>query len=746
MTDEGTNDRGDRQRARRAEIARIWGKLFIPTANKKKKAFQKDADEVDRYFTSNHDHLYQELSKWLDPEDLFCLTVNLAFEIRGYLAPHLYHKNPVRTVLPLTRDPVWVFAAHVADVYLNYTPNENLFKEEMRAAIDDALLPGRACAWTEVDRTTGLIHTKQVPIDDVVIDADARCVKEAQWIGVRIQEPLYVVKKRFGTPANELKANVISEAAATAADEGPPSDELAQVIGHTTDLVRYYEIYSKFGVGLARGKGAGKEFRKWEDKKGEPGGKRFKKLVIVIGHDQPLFEGDWDIPLHLDDDWPFEFMDFTPTRKGSKQNPLWPVSLMKAGLGHQKAIDFLATLLMEKLKILAKTIFGVMADKDSSVVDELTDGSLHPVVRLDPNDAGMKIQDILQVLNLGKESLPTAFFETLLWHEQKFGEVTGLLPILKGAWGVGQGAGGEGQMRSAKEAEMRDRNSRSRLEDMSERVETFATGIARREALAIRLAPEGQRGHSLEKVATAVEGKLEQEWWKVKVLLGGKEYSVLELREGVFPSAGTYFQSEREAAQVAGGLKAGEPHTRIAWETKYPGEIWSLQLNVVKVTVEELWFDTAGVTGEDLARELKARVEAGTARRPDWNLKHDQAAIAMEHVGVRALEQFGDVDTFNKALDFVWDAVQVPRAQRIYMDAEFVKGMQQQQAQAAQQEQQQGMQIEGAKLQAAQQGKATDAMSKLEQIQAKGRVDASLAVVTAAAKKEFDPPGGGGVR
>lgn len=728
----GGDRRSPRQRDRDRSLIRNWTRVWIPAGIKARKRFLDDLEAVDAYFGSNHDHLYERLSKWFNPNGMLCLTVNLAQQVRGYLGPHLYARNPVRTVTPTTNAPEFLALARITDAYLNATPEDTRLMEHARKWVDEALVAGRGVSWTTKDEETGLIRTRHVPVRDVILDPDARAADEVQWIAIKQQEPLHVVKRKFGAAAKGLKPNVLSPSDNTLTQrvgEGAPvGSELEALAGTCSYVCHYYVIYSKMGSGMTHGRLRSAEGRPEEEHRGSDGdSKLFKKLVVVPGYDRPIYEGPWDLSLYLDDDWPIGFLDFHPTLKGSKSSDgkdrnggLWPPSSMKLGLAHQEAIDVLATRLLNDVFVRSRLVLGLQGGGETiqEVERVLKSGEPWAVLKVSDGQEA-PVDQMARRFDLGQ--VDQSYVQQLEWHETKFGEVTGLNPIIKGGMDTRQ-------MRSAVEAEMRDRNSRSRLEDMASQVEAHAKFVARREGLAVRLDLEPKE------VERVIADRLDLGKWKVLVTVSGTIHDVRRLREeGAFPEAGQYYDSYEQAQQVAMGIMQKEPAFQLAWEAQNPGEVWSgLKAVPVKVTVAEVWADTSGLSPRELALELNYRVEAGSARRPDHNKRIEEAEQNWNRLSpiLFQLQQFGEL---NQLLENLYEAHQTPKSNRVKVNAQTAQQfLQLQQQQLAQQQQQ------------AQQQHASDQQHDLAKIQVAEQAKAQREIATTAAQAAMDPVGGGG--
>lgn len=721
-----------RQQERDRLLVSHWVDRWIAAGLEARKPFIDALEEADKYLESDHDHLYASLGKFVNTKGMLCLTVNLMQQVRGYMGPHLYARNPVRTVTPTTNAPEFLALAEIMNAYLNATPEDTRLMDHERKKVDEALVAGRGVSWTKKDESSGLICTQHVPVRDVILDPDARAVDEIQWVAIRMQEPLHVVKRRYGKDAEGLKPDVLTPSDNTLErrnGEGKPvAADMSALAGKTSHVLRYYVIYSKMGSGMTHGNLAKDEDGNAESHRGSDGETLLhKKLVIVPGYDKPIYEGRWDLSLYLDDDWPIGFLDFTPTLKGSKakgseerNGGLWPPSLMGLGLSHQKAIDVLATRVMNDVLNRSRLLLalgGDAADQDE-VEKALREGDPWKAIKL-AESANAPMDQLLKKFDLGQ--VDQAYWQALEWNETKFGEVTGMNPVLKGGMDTRQ-------IRSALEAEMRDRNSRSRIEDMASQVETAAKYVARREGLGVRLDLEP------EEVERVVRDRLNLNRWKVRVIFNGEELGLRDLREGgMFPAAGNYFGSQEEAQQLAQAIMQNGVMVEAAWRAENPeGEWKGIQAMAVPVTVKEVWNDTAGLEPSELAKELNYRIEAGSARRPDHNKRIEEAQQNLQLLSP-ILVQLQQFDELNRLLEARYEAYQTPHANRVYVNAQTAQQFLQAQQQAMQQQAQQ-----------AQQAQQQTQQHELMKVQATEKAKAEREIAVGAAMVAMDPVGGGG--
>jgi len=662
----------DRKADRDEQIVRMWTR-WIKRGWKKKARYTKTAREVDGYFRGSHDGFYdsEALRDWCDLTHAPKLSINLAFQVRGWLAPNLYQRNPTRKVTSRTSDSVLTAFARVADAYLNYTPNETRLANESRAAIDEALLSGRGAFYTGVDEETGLLTSWRVSVDDVVIDPDARRPEDALWIAMRRRMPIWEVESEYGTDEARRVSNdegvrqVLCATVTSSPDDGDEVDDAPTNAEEadeddedgTNEIVNVYEVYSRMGYGW-RGADVPEEFSGYDDSV------RFRKIVLVEGHDRPVFTGRWETDLYVDKTWPFTFVDLTPCK-----DSLWPVSLMAAAMPNQRAVNLFATIALDKAKTHARELIAVAAGLSQEVKDQIVSGGLTEVIEVKGNDPGQRIGDLVQKWEA--PAISPEIREQLGFHMDMFGQITGLLPILKGS------SGNEAQIRSATEADIKDKNARSRLTDLSELVEDWASEVARKEGLLLRLeldadevsrlvggALRGKLGYRLVLRTLGVElplrtGAPDPDTDGQAPLPEGKEVSL----QRIAPEFAVYYETVEDAFMAGQALAMKLPDLALRF-----GLIFDGPPQVYEVSVDDVWAATSYLSARDLAREVSFRVESGSTKRPDANKAIDHANTLMAAVAQPSL-QAGDLATYNACLGAVYEAQAFSPDMRIFLAA-----------------------------------------------------------------------------
>lgn len=672
--------------------ARYWQRR-LKAADKAKEEFTENGREVDDYVRSRHASLFSSPSVrdyFMQFDGAAAVSVPKSAQVRNNLGPHLYLENPKRNVNPKTSDLVMLAMARALEAYINRTPREARLKRECRRTIDDSLLRGRGFMKTGWDQTLEVITSWYVSSGDVFIDPDVTTFEDAEWIAIRRVVPLFRAEREVKEKwrKRNLKANYRSE---TSDSKGETSSGDLDMEGTdendaplTNDLVELFDVYSKMGPGIR-----GHDF---PEKPGRRDDVDFVKLTVCMDHDVPLFEGDWEIPLYLDRDWPLVAIDFVETL-----DVLWPESVMSQVMPLQKAMDLLTSLELNSCKMRAKVVVVGDSSLDVKVQQRIKNGTPSEYLAIDLKQ-GERLQDKFMTLDFGRN--PTEVAQARDFLERQFEATTGLTELVTG----GQSPGAAD--RSATATRARSAATNARLGDMRSRVEEWATAVARHEALAVRIELEVEEVEpyvSPEDIGLfLVSIRPPREWVRE---FGVEEIPIRDRRnaaakkkgdamtmEFLSQAAATYFPSPEEAADammtaLADIAALAEVDFRVAelariWAAELgmpyfdpdglivPDEMGQPKLNLPKgvtlrpVTVTDCWRDTAGITEKTLMRELSYEIATGSMGKYDKDREIEVAETAMQQVMPLAV-QAGDYNLINAIFHLVNEAHEIPEDKRL---------------------------------------------------------------------------------
>jgi hypothetical protein len=522
-------------------IAASWLKK-IELGLKHKRPFTEDAREAMDFFDGPHNWFWKNeyarneagYNRSITPPG-FRMQINRVFEAVKLFASVIYHRNPNRQVNPkkfpelspellgldpsdpqvvqqyqmalqdtVMRNGVREIVAQLLSAYLNYTPNELDLKTHSRRVVDEAIIKGGGCWWTEMVTDPGSqsrsVGSFADSVDNLVLDPDATEIEDVMWCARRCIHPIDVVAKQYGIDVEKLRGNLEAHPVPKTDDAYPSGinadgSRPSRRVGKTNDLMTYWKIWSKTGFG-DRLKDSPKDQRGFFDAIGDnayivvadgvpfplnvPPDMLAEQVDEATGLPQSMFRAvQWPIPFWAEaNGWPFTMLAFH-----RKPGYVWPVSHIKPGIPELRFLCWAFSFLAQRVAVSCETLIGVSKAADQDIKDQI----------LSQSQGGFKIVELSEILGrsvsdvISVFQLPNATSE--IWSV--ISAVTEMLEKRLGLTELVYGMTNT-QIRSATEASVRSEQISIRPDDMAECVENCMTQIARKEALAARwlLAPE----------------------------------------------------------------------------------------------------------------------------------------------------------------------------------------------------------------------------------------------------------------
>lgn len=529
----------------------LWQEKIRLGFDKKHKRFGAEAEEGMKFFQGPYEFLYgtkhmaqdkhfkQEFDESDDseiPAPRFQMTVNKVAEIVQIFGPVLYHTNPTRQVNPrehilpdadlmaafatpnqppagpgqqpmmspqqmmlqqlyqqgIQSRAIDKFRAKLLETYQNYTPNALDLKTESRQAIDEALIKGMGVLWPQVYQPPAggkkMIGSFYDSVDNLVIDPDATSLRDAKWVARRRIMPVWEAERKFGWAPGTMKPNLES-LNRQAEVQSDPDGHYLRATGQTNDLITYFEIYSKTGMG-GRLLGSNPQMTAELEAYGD-----YCYLCIAPSVRTPLNIPDalldmppdqgrqaimqavqWPTPFWADDEWPFATIAF----HWIPGDP-WPMSHLSPGMGELKFLNWAFSFIAGKIRISSRDIVAVLAEASEEIKSAILHGTDYELITIKGSN-GKTIDQIVQFLQHPQ-------FNADIWRVIEavmdlFDKRVGLSELMYGL--------SSKQMRSAQEAEIKSDAVNVRPDDMANKVEDAMSQLARLEALAIRWHLTGQ--------------------------------------------------------------------------------------------------------------------------------------------------------------------------------------------------------------------------------------------------------------
>lgn len=497
-----------------------WTQKIRQSANHKREVFGVAAEECANFYNGprSWDELMCDVvsdtagvGEQIVHSPDFKVKVNKTFEFVTIFGPALYYENPVRTCKP--RMPVqipWDFFPDpqiwqalmqqeqmrvrsdglrgvLLETYLNWTPLEFRLDRESRKAIDEALIKGRGCLWTELYQPPGapfrVVRSKWETVDDLLIDPDATSFESAMWIARRRCLPSWQVERDYGLRRGSIRGNLESQSMQVAVAN---SSEMAydRKRGMTNDLLVFYEIWSRMGLG-GRLWGQTPSMRAATEPFGD-----FCYLVVSENipfplncppdvYNDPSFSHDpqkvftrfaWPTPLWYADRWPVSCLDFHV-----QHNCAWPLPHLKAGMGELKFLNWVMSFLMGHIRTTCRDFIAIRKSVGEQIKDIIQKGEDLTLIEIEA--AHGTISELVQFLQ--HPQVNGDVWKMIESVENNFDKRVGLTELM-------YGDSGATQIRSAAEVNVRNQNMNVRPADMAKQVEAWMAEVAQSEAMTAR--------------------------------------------------------------------------------------------------------------------------------------------------------------------------------------------------------------------------------------------------------------------
>lgn len=355
----------------------------------------------------------------------FRITINKAFEYVAIFGPNLIWDCPHRAVNPKRRQdyPQELFQlmpngqqlyemlgqqdaqelavskaiAAVMQPWLNYTaretPGGGLVGHSLHA-VTDSLIKGRGVLWSETYQFPAsgrnLVGSFHDDPESLIVDPDFKTLHKARVIYRERCWPHWQVERHFGLPPGSLKGKATLESAYSYGeyhgndDHGNPD----RAAGKTNDLVKFYEVYSKCGVGAMltnMEEGIKQHLHKVTgdyvylaicDKVPWPLNCPSEVLLKGATDAEVRKRFEWPTPFWTDDRWPMEVLDHYIDPDGP-----YPVPPLAPAMGELKLLNFLVPWTIQHAHRASKTFWavaGAQVDHYKKYLDDIEDMGIVP--------------------------------------------------------------------------------------------------------------------------------------------------------------------------------------------------------------------------------------------------------------------------------------------------------------------------------------------------------------------------------
>ncbi len=389
-----------------------------------------------------------------DPEPVWKAKINRAAEYVEVIGPYLYPENPVAEVLSSDHARYWPRKRHVIEKqYINHAITDGDLAAHAHRWVNQACVYGRGVMWTGFDLEKKIVVHIFDTIDNLLLDPDARCMEELGWAG-RIR---FKPKRELLRLHPEMREKIL----ALKGGKKRSSDDQTGSTDQACEMVEYTEFWFKDGLHHFSTELSGEI-----DEEGKVAYEDAPKKY-VLAEDTILACSPWEIPFHVDNKWPFEVVDLR-----ERPGKLWPAAPLEPALPHLKALNWIYTLYLNRMRTACKMALVVLTQNGQTIDEDelmkLLKGKDMSVVRLKINGEHIPIGEILQQFKIDTGVEQMKIFVEMVGRE--FEKSSGLSEILY----AGEMAR---QPRSATEVDFKDKQSKNRIEEMRRRVQAAMTRL-----------------------------------------------------------------------------------------------------------------------------------------------------------------------------------------------------------------------------------------------------------------------------
>ena len=498
---------------------------MLTAADKARRPYLEVAHMCYAFYSGDHRFMYEEpmRSRLLGsvPPPKTPVTINKAYEFVQVMGPYLFWERAGRTVKPRdsfqidpnalgdANNPAFIqwfqqnmmqqglvdaqarLAAEMMEKYLNYSSDEQPHTQayHIGLALIDGLVKGRGVLWPEVysfpmsrRKLTGLFWDSS---DRLLVDPDCYDpqFETAEFVCRVHHDPLRRVEKLFGYEHGALKGagNLTNAKNVILANEDPIS-RFEKRQGKTHDIMTWYEIFSRTGIGTNLKHEYGGPHRVFQDRFDEVVGD-FVRVCVSPGvpwflNAPPSFLESanvqevreafaWPAKTFHEGQFPMAKLDFNPNTESA-----YPIPPLGPALGELIAMNMLTSALVERGYESRKVIIGCLGAVQKEWEQQLATDANPAILGLREGVTN-SIKEALQIIQY--PGLNGDLEKALEMLNFRFEERTGLNATMYGSSTKIE--------RTASGARSKEERAQGRVDRMALDVTAFVTDASNKERL-----------------------------------------------------------------------------------------------------------------------------------------------------------------------------------------------------------------------------------------------------------------------
>jgi hypothetical protein len=393
-------------------------------------------------------------SGWDMQENDFKASINRVAEYVELFGSHLYPQNPDASVVEQNASDQWSGQRNKLESdMLDYFMRVGELETSCRRSLNEALIGGRGMLWFGWNERKKIPYAVFDSVENFGVDPDAKCPEEINWVRRRRTKPRFEFKRSIPIDPETGESVALFNV-----------DEL-KGMGQNQDLIEYTEFYFRTGLHNYCNVTADSEYDNKAEYDDSP-----KKYVVADG--RLVYETEWEIPFFQIDAWPCRILDFR-----LQPEKLWPVSTLQPGLCHLKAMNWIYTAFLNRVKRTTHMDFARVKIKGVQMGDAAFEQATQHGNQGDAGAYDVEMPNGMTDPDVRKLLMPMVMDTDMPGFEKAWGitnrafeDATGLNDLMRSGQDTNQ-------LRTAADVDFKKSRSMTRVDDMGKQFQVFFDSV-----------------------------------------------------------------------------------------------------------------------------------------------------------------------------------------------------------------------------------------------------------------------------
>ena len=553
-----------------------------------RKKFMQTFKELRSYGYDSDGNTKSMYAGWEMEDNDFKASINRVAEYVELFGSHLYPQNPDASVVAQDEPDQWSADRFALEgKALDYFMRTGELETSVRRCLNEALIGGRGMLWFGWNSRKKIPYAVFDTVENFGVDGDAKCPEEINWVRRRRTKPRFEFERTIPTDPETGESTALFDIADL------------QGMGTDGDIIEYYEFYFRTGLNnyckLQSDKIA--DYDNEAEYDDSP-----KKYVMAEG--RLVYKTEWEIPFFQIDAWPCRILDFR-----LQPEKLWPVSTLQPVLCHIKAMNWIYTAYLNRVKRTTHLNYARVKYKGIQMGDAATEQAMGNGIQGEGGMLDVEIPNGMTDPDVRKLLQPLMMDADMPGFEKAWGIINRAFEDGSGLNNLMRSGQDTNQLRTAADVDFKKSRSMTRADDMGKQFQVFFDSVIYSLAFTARylMTPEDM-GRLFGKQAAATWGELGDEQMKMQDEMQRMEIANQQMQNAMMEAQGMMEQ----AVQMTGQMPLEPP------PLPSPEEI-EMQLGPPRIVTMEDWIHSA-----------RRQIVAGSMRTVDHEAQVSNCTFFMQ--------------------------------------------------------------------------------------------------------------------